>query len=819
MVKQMLSCFGPVKIYPMINDCPIKRLTSMENYLKMRQLFFLVVFVLIQSSPASADRKINLAEYSSAYYDSIRAIVNDTTFEHYSIRAYRLQPNEKISIDGKLVEAAWHAAEHKSDLLEKEPFPLVQMSEKTEFAVMYDDNNLYVGVWSWDSEPEKIVRQINPRGTASPGNINLFLDTYHDHRTGYKFNISPSGVQSDELRYDDVKRDTNWNGVWYSAATIDDKGWYAEVKIPFFNLRFRDLPEHTWGFNVMRNISKDGSRGQWKPHLPEWHRWTHMSTNGHIEGIRGIKQGRSFELRPYALAGLSQIAPESPANQFNTGLDLRFSPSPNITADITVNPDFAQVDADVTDINLTRYPTRFRELRPFFTERTNIFNSPLELFYSRRIGAKGNIRGGAKVTGKTENGYEYGALGVVTGTSYLSTLNSEQALQEEAGFGVFRMKKDLFSASSLGFLGAVKESGSTYNHIAGIDGSFVFFQQYLLDLQFAKSFTETNHSNNAGYHVNFARTGDAFGFTGYIRGIDPFFEINRIGYLRKEANRGLNEFLTQWRLSPRLNKHNVRIIEFNIDVGRSTDLFTDDYLDRWMADNPNSTPFHKFGQISREQEIRLLSNGDREFHNWMHGESLSIQFMNERILSAAFSQFRTTEVTESYVGQLWNFSYLSRPMTKGARFPITLAFTAGDFYNFDWKYVGFVQNIAATISGRLSSRLISSMEAEQSTTFDPAKRRDGEYWRFSSYTTLMFTKDFYVRLQLQGKFGTTFYESEEAFNEYLASVLLSWEYLPGCFFYIAYNEGRFDDKSPFQSKYFEFNDRTFLLKASYRFNI
>jgi hypothetical protein len=778
-----------------------------------------VALFLFLSSSAFAQRTKTIDQYTPAYFDSIKAVTIDTTNEHYRIRAYKLTPEDNISIDGKLIEQAWQKAEHQGSFVEKEPHPLVDISEETEFAILYDENNLYVGVWSWDSDPEKIVRQLNPRGTASPDNINLFLDTYNDRRTGYKFNISPTGVQGDELRYDDFKRDFNWNGVWYSAAFIDGKGWYAEVKIPFFNLRFRELKEHTFGINIMRNISKDGSRGQWKPHLPEWDMWTRMSTNGQVDGIYGINQGRRFEVRPYALSGMSEIAPDSPTGQLNTGLDVRFSPTSSITADVTVNPDFAQVDADVTEINLTRFPTRFKELRPFFTERTNIFNTLLELFYSRRIGSRGDILGGGKMTGKTGNGYEFGTLATITGKSIFSQHSAKINHQEKANFGVFRIKKDMFNSSSFGILGAFKEQADQYNRVLGIDGSFVMGQQFLLDVQAATSYTESIQSNNNVYYAQFKRTGDEFGLVAKFSRIGPFFEINRIGFMRKESNRGSNDLLTQWRLSPRIYKYKVRIISLQTDLGRSTDIFTDEYINQWLTDNPKQKPFVGLGQVYNNNGTKRISAGTRDFNNWIFGETLSLIFENETRILAGYSKFKNTEVTESYTGDKWRITYLSRPFTKGARFPFTLSYNSGAFYNFNRKHVGSVNNLSAKVQGRLSTRFISSLQTQMSRTFAPTKRRDGKYWRFSSYATFMFTKDFYLRLQLQGNFGTTFYDNEEEYNKYLASALLSWEYSPGSFFYIAYNEGRFDENSPFQSKYFDFNDRTLLVKLSYRFNI
>ena len=185
-------------------------------------LVFLLFFIghsIILSVEVFAQRKVDLSQFSAAYYDSIRVNVYDTTNKNYTIHAYQLTPADKIVIDGKLDEPAWKNAEHKSNFIEKEPYPLIPTSDETEFTVLFDEENIYVGAWCWDSKPDNIVAYLSPRGTYGADNLQLFIDSYNDDRTGYKFVISPTGVQGDELRYDDVKRDNNWNGIWYSEGS------------------------------------------------------------------------------------------------------------------------------------------------------------------------------------------------------------------------------------------------------------------------------------------------------------------------------------------------------------------------------------------------------------------------------------------------------------------------------------------------------------------------------------------------------------------------------------------------------------------------
>lgn len=783
------------------------------------QFFFLSFFYfsLFISLTVSAQREVDMSRFSSAYFDSIRVMVYDTTNVNYKINAYRLNASSEIIIDGKLTEPAWQNAEHRGNLLEKEPYPLVPMSEETEFAILYDNENLYIGVWCWDSEPEKIVQRLSPRETSGPDHLMLFLDSYFDHRTGYKFMVTPTGVQGDELRYDDVKRDGNWNGIWYSEGFVDDKGWYAEVKIPFFNLRYSAKKDQTWGFNIMRNLSKDYARGQWKPHLPEWDNTTRMSQLGQIENIKNISAGRTFEIRPYGTASSTEAQGLSPSRSFNIGGDVRYSPSPNITADFTFNPDFAQVDADVFEINLTRFPTRFKELRPFFTERINVFNTPLELFYSRRIGAKSDILGGVKVTGKLNHGVEFGALGNLTGNSIFG---SSRQNAEKAGYGVVRLKKDIFGSSSIGILAASKEEAGNYNRIFGIDGSFLVNDNDLIDFQIATGQTEMNYNKNMAYNLSYLRTGDLMGGSFIFERIEPDFEINRVGYIQKEQYRGWNKGTGLFRFSPRINKYHVRRIIANVEYGLKQDFFTDRYINRWLEIFPGFTPHTQFGNVVQSGEgTRLISNGSRTSNNFRTGADLTVNLMNEMSFLMDYKLFTATELTGDYKGNIFKMNYSTRPLNKSADFAGIFSFLNGTLYNFDQKYVGSQRSFSIDSDGRLSKNVLTGLLGEITNTFDPENKNDGRYFKLSSNTTWMFTKDFYVRLHAQGKFGTTYYIQEQIYNEYLLSFLLSWEYRPGSFLYLAYNEGRFDTSNSDVTQNLQLKNRTMVFKMSYFFSM
>jgi hypothetical protein len=783
-------------------------------------LIFLLFFIghsVILSFMVSAQRKVDLSTFSAAYYDSIRVNVYDTTNVNYTIHAYQLAPADKIVIDGKLDEPAWKNAEHKSNFIEKEPYPLIPTSDDTEFAVLFDEENIYIGAWCWDSKPDNIVAYLSPRGTYGADNLQLFIDSYNDDRTGYKFVISPTGVQGDELRYDDVKRDNNWNGIWYSEGSVDDKGWYIEVKIPFFNLRYSSKEQQTWGFNIMRTMAREASRSQWKPHLPEWDNNTRMSQLGQIVGIQNISAGRTFELRPYGTVSSTKTLNNDPFSALNLGGDIRYSPSPNITADFTFNPDFAQVDADVFEINLTRFPTRFTELRPFFTERINVFNTPFELFYSRRVGAKGDIIGGVKMTGKLNQGVEFGVLGNVTGNSVFKSLfpNSEKAT-----FGVMRVKKDILGSSNIGILAATKEEADRYNRIVGIDGSFVISGYDFIDFHVATGQTEMQLDQTMAYNLVYLRTGDLMGVSFVGERVEPGFEINRVGYIQKETFRGWNKATGIYKYSPRINKYNIRRIIANAEFGYERDLFTSAYVNNWLERYPGLVPDPMFGTVIQDDNGNLfISDGVRTSNNYRLGGDVTVNMINEMIFLANYNHFTATELTGKYSGNLFAGMYSTRPVNKGANFAGVFGFTGGTYYNFNQHYAGSQRKFTLEGEGRLSRNFLTTLQGDYTKTFTIDNKNDGRYFKLSSNSTLMFTKDFYVRLHAQGKFGTTYYTQKEIYNEYLLSLLLSWEYRPGSFLYFAYNEGRLDTSDKVLSNNFKLINRTIVFKLSYFFSL
>ncbi|MCK4965887.1 carbohydrate binding family 9 domain-containing protein, partial [bacterium] len=371
----------------------------------------------------------------------------------YIAEAVRIDESEAPRIDGKFDDAVWKKGKAITGFVQRDPIPGAPATEKSEVYFLYDKENLYVGCRFYDSHPENIFRELRRReGIETSDRIELFFDTFHNHRTGFKFATNPYGVQMDEQRYDDDKRNRDWDAIWESGADIDSLGWVAEFKIPFFNMRFPDTEEQVWGFNLQREIRYKAERINWKPvSFDDRGTSIRMSKLGHLVGIKGIRPGRRFEFRPYGLSGTYESEAVSAQSKNESGFDLKYGITPDVTLDMTVNPDYAQVEADVLEINLTRYPTRFSEKREFFLEGKGIFQTPEnELFYSRRIGARGDILWGTKLSGRAAGGIEYGFIGSQTGDWDYFGLGSKDSSKEEAVYGIARIRKGFSDGSSIG---------------------------------------------------------------------------------------------------------------------------------------------------------------------------------------------------------------------------------------------------------------------------------------------------------------------------------------------------------------------------------
>lgn len=385
---------------------------------------------------------------------------------------------EPLRIDGHFDDAAWRGAAWFTDFQQKDPIEFGVPAESTAVAFLFDDKALYIGARLYGRSPGDVVHSVTRRDQFSNAeHFIVILDPYLDRRTGYSFIVSAAGVRSDYYHPTDSEgsRDYGFNPVWESAVTRDSTGWFAELRIPFSQLRFLPGEAQTWGMNINR----------WMPGRNEDVYWVviprsetgFMSRFGTLTGIRGIKPSSRVELLPYVAAEGSFRNDVPPGNPFDdgsmttarAGADLKVGLGPNLTLDATVNPDFGQVEADPAEINLSAFETFFSERRPFFTEGASLLtgNGP-GYFYSRRIGAaprgdasgryverpsNSTILGAAKLTGRLGSGLSIGSLAAVTDNEYarvVDTLGNRGRVEVEplTSYGVVRLQQEFGASKS-----------------------------------------------------------------------------------------------------------------------------------------------------------------------------------------------------------------------------------------------------------------------------------------------------------------------------------------------------------------------------------
>src|SRR6185312_10117778 len=382
-------------------------------------------------------------------------------------------------------EDLWANAPVVSDFVQREPREGAEPSQLTEFRVAFDSTTLYVKVRAYDREPDKISNYLTRRDDDAPSDwIHVFIDSYHDRRTAYEFAVNPAGVKQDRYWFNDTNSDKSWDAVWDVAVSRDQKGWTAEFRIPFSQLRFSPSASSVWGFAVARDIGRLKETNTWP--LLSRNANGYVSSFGELGGLETQGARKGLELIPYTVANLTRqrtagnplLNPSGLGGA--AGLDLRYAVTPGLTLTATVNPDFGQVEADPAVVNLSAFETFFNEQRPFFVEGSGNFRFDADcydgcnnLFYSRRIGrapqglgalpsgddvytdapTQSTILGAAKLTGRIGS-YSIGVMHAVTQEEFAdistSGVRSEQAVEPSSSYSVARVKREFRNQSYIG---------------------------------------------------------------------------------------------------------------------------------------------------------------------------------------------------------------------------------------------------------------------------------------------------------------------------------------------------------------------------------
>ena len=411
-------------------------------------------------------------------------------------------------IDGKVTDEAWLKVEPYSTFTQTDPIEGAPASERTEVRILYDKTNLYVGVICFDSDPSKIVVSQSRRDAdlTETDAIILVLDTFNDNQNAFVFGTNPLGIEYDgqvsgegqtggasQLSLSGAsgsQRGTisafnpNWDGDWRVKSSVTERGWEAEIAIPFKTLRYATGTNRTWGFNVKRNIRRKNEQVFLSP-VQRGFDIYRVSSAAKLTGLN-LPPRRDLKLTPYILGSANKDYTLS-ANQLdrkgNVGLDVKWGVRPNLTADFTVNTDFAQVEADEEQVNLTRFDLFFPEKRPFFLENASVFQfgapQQIDLFFSRRVGLSAtgssglpiDIFGGARLSGKV-GGYNIGMLNMQTDSA--SDALTGRLLTPANNFGVVRLQREVGRSIFGGIFVNRQATGDAagpdnYNRAYGVD--------------------------------------------------------------------------------------------------------------------------------------------------------------------------------------------------------------------------------------------------------------------------------------------------------------------------------------------------------------
>lgn len=474
-----------------------------------------------------------------------------------------IRTTESITLDGYITEPAWQSVIPTTDFLQQEPIPGNAPSLRTEARILYDNENIYIGVMCYDDEPQKIIaREMKWDGFISADdNIKIIFDTFDDNRSAYWFGTNPLGAKDDALLtgFEMNNFNEDWNGVWDVECKILKNGWSAEFVFPFSTFKFYDKEKQNWGFNILRAIRRKNEEVLWTS-IGQNLGLMQIASAGDLVGIENIKRGNPVYLKPYFTAGAQFINGES-KYKHEPGLDLKYGVTETLSLDATFNTDFAQVESDRAKINLTRFPLFFPEKREFFLEGKRTFDFNLggnnTLFYSRRIGISNGaeipILAGAKLVGRVSD-FEIGAIDMQT---------AGKGNEPTTNYGTARVKYDLFNSSYIGVLATnkVSEKGSSNSFGGDVNFSFNDFlgdKNLVVYSALAKT-TESGGSNNSwagNFFIDFPNdfVDTYLGYRFIQDGFNP-----TMGFV---SRKGFKQLVYNISVSPRINAGGIKRLDF-----------------------------------------------------------------------------------------------------------------------------------------------------------------------------------------------------------------------------------------------------------------
>ncbi len=709
-----------------------------------------------------------------------------TAGERPSLRAVRT--TDAVEVDGALDEAAWATAPVVDRFTQQEPQQGQPASDRTEVRVIYDAGHLYIGVHAFAS---LAVSATEMRRDADrlfdEDNFQVILDTFHDSRNGYMFLTTPLGAKLEQQIFDEGEGggrggtsniNRNWDGVWDAAAKIVSDGWTAEIEIPFSTVRFAPSDEQTWGVNFQRHTRRKNESALWSP-LPKAYTLTRVSLAGELQGLSGISRGLDLRLKPFLVGGLHNVH-ASPTSKFtdgihDIGLDARYGLTAGLNMDVTVNTDFAQVEVDEQQVNLSRFGLFYPEKRDFFLENSNFFTMgtgqafttsqvQTDLFFSRRIGLSDSgtplpILGGVRVAGKSGRN-NIGALDIQTDSAFGVP---------GSNFFVGRYSREIFKRSRVGAIFINKDNvGSTsasslFNRTIGVDANIAPSSNMQVQSYIAKTATPGKDGADMAFFGRVAYRDPKWNL--YLNYLDVQKNFNaEAGFVQRT---GIRTTKAHFGPTPRPKSGSVK-------------LFEPMYVLTYTTDQTNRL-------VGRQHHLMLGTTlRDDTFINVIYQETLDVLDVPFRIRPSVTIPVGRYQMNE------WIFSVNSSP---GRRIYERLTFSPVDFYG------GTRLNMSAAAGIRASSRFSTELQYNR----NDVKMPWGDF--LVNLTTVRVDYTFSPRMTIR---SLTQYNTST--HEISNNVRFNFIYRPGSDIYVVYNDL---SQTGLPADIFGKKDRQLVVKATY----
>ena len=470
----------------------------------------------------------------AAAQETVKSPAAGAPSRNSDLLAHATYVDVRPEIDGVLDEPFWQTLTPITDFKQRLPNEGAEPTEATEVRIAYDENNIYLGFDLFDSEPEKIKRTILKREGYIPQDdfVYIGLDSYNDDRNGYLFELNSLGTQGDALITDEEEIAWNWEGVFESQGQVNDEGWVLEVAIPFKTIRFDPKERLEMGIVFARGIVRKNERVYWPLIDLDYRRFqglAHASQYATLVGLRDVRPGRNLEVKPYGMLGGQKINLGAEGAETDTdgdfGLDVKYGITSNLTLDLTYNTDFAQVEADNVQVNLTRFNLRFPEKREFFLERAGLFafgQTGTETFFSRRIGITNDILAGARFTGQA------GPLSI----GLLDIQTKDRIDDPGTNFAVSRIRGDLRPGLTVGTIFTNRDNGRDHNRALGGDVAVRFWSGSTFDAWATNVWSSEGDGRSSAGAADLSINTDLYQFeAGYLNVADDFNP--GVGFVRR----------------------------------------------------------------------------------------------------------------------------------------------------------------------------------------------------------------------------------------------------------------------------------------------